>query len=76
MKHNRCNLITALLDFMASICFVFAAALQTEMPPKILYGIAAACLLIGGTGFFVLTLKREKPMIRRQIGKRSLYRDI
>ncbi len=60
MKSNKWNLITALLDLTASIFFVLAAALWTEMPSKVLYSIAAICYLIGGIGFFCTYIKKRK----------------
>lgn len=60
MKGNKWNLITAFLDLAAGICFACTATLQAEMFPKVLYGIAAVCFLIGSAGFFCVYYKREK----------------
>ena len=60
MKSNKWNLITAICDLTASICFVFVTTLQTEMLLKVLYSVAASGLLIGGIGFFCTYIKRAK----------------
>lgn len=60
MKSNKRNLIAVFLYLTASICYVFAAALQTEMLPKVLYSISAVCFLIGSIGLFHTYMKKRK----------------
>lgn len=60
MKSSKWILITALLYATAGICFAFASILHTEMPPKVLCGIAAICLLVAGTGFFSVYVRKKK----------------
>ncbi len=63
MKSNKWNLITAILDLMASICFIFSAVLQAEMITKALYSIAAIGLFVGSIGFFCTYFKNRKQML-------------
>ena len=60
MKRNRWALITALLNLLASCCFVAAATGQAEKTPKVLFCIAALCFLVGGVGFLCTYIKSKK----------------
>ncbi len=60
MKSNKRNLIAAFLFLTASICYVFAAALQTGMLTKVLYSICAVCFLIGSIELFCTYRKKRK----------------
>lgn len=60
MKSNKLHLMTAILYLIAGVCFLFATGLHTEMPSKVLSGIAAVCFLIGSMGFFCTWLKGKR----------------
>ena len=60
MKSNRWALITALLNLLASCCFVAAATGQAEKTPKVLFCIAAVCFFVSGIGFLCTYIKSKK----------------
>lgn len=60
MKSNRWTLITALLNLLASCCFVAAATGQAEKTPKVLFCIAAVCFFVNSIGFLCTYIKSKK----------------
>ena len=60
MKSNRWTLITALLNLLASCCFVAAATGQAEKTPNVLFCIAAVCFFVSGIGFLCTYIKSKK----------------
>ncbi len=62
MKSNRWTLITALLNLLASCCFVAAATGQAEKTPKVLFCIAAVCFFVSGIGFLCTISKAKRKL--------------
>ena len=59
MKNNNWNLVTAVLNLLACICFLFATTLQTQPLAKGLSGVACICFLISCIGFLYTYVKNK-----------------
>ena len=60
MKSNRWNLVTAVLNMIASLLFITAAVFSDVPLAKGLFFVAWLCLWISSIGFFCTYTKNKK----------------